>query len=157
MKVIINDKAFIEKGFSISTDKSLIDFETVYNYLANDSYWAQGITADRLKKAIEHSICFGVYHGKKQAGFTRVVTDMATFAYICDVFILPDYRRLGLSKWLMQTISQHHEFQGLRRWSLATLDAHGLYEQFGFTELSKPQNWMEIFTPYKLQDQGAEK
>jgi GNAT superfamily N-acetyltransferase len=157
MKVIINDNAFIEKGFSISTDKSLIDFDTVYNYLVNDSYWAQGITADRLRTAIKHSICFGVYHGKKQAGFTRVVTDMATFAYICDVFILPDYRRLGLSKWLVQTIRQHPDFQGLRRWSLATLDAHGLYEQFGFTALANPKNWMEIFTPYKLQDQGVEK
>jgi GNAT superfamily N-acetyltransferase len=157
MKVLMNDDAFAKKGFTISTDKSLIDFETVYNYLTNDSYWAQGITADRLKKAIENSICFGVYYGKKQVGFTRVVTDMATFAYICDVFILPEYRRLGLSKWLMQTIRQHPDFQGLRRWSLATLDAHGLYEQFGFSALSNPKRWMEIFTPYEKQNQGGEK
>jgi GNAT superfamily N-acetyltransferase len=157
MKVIMNDKAFIEKGFSISTDKSLIDFETVYNYLANDSYWARGITAEMLKKAIGNSICFGIYLGSKQAGFTRVVTDKATFAYICDVFILPDYRRLGLSKWLMQTIKQYPDFQGLRRWSLATADAHGLYKQFGFTAISRPDRWMEIFTPYNLLDQGGEK
>ena len=157
MKVVMNDSAFEKKGFVISTDKSLIDFETVYSYLTNDSYWARGIKAERLKKAIEHSICFGIYHDGKQAGFARVVTDLATFAYICDVFILPDYRRHGLSKWLMQTIRQHPELQGLRRWSLATLDAHGLYEQFGFTALSKPQNWMEIFTPYEKLNQGEEK
>lgn len=157
MKTIMNDDAFTKKGFSISNDKALIDFETVYNYLSNDSYWAQGIPAERLRRAIENSICFGVYHQNKQAGFARVVTDNATFAYICDVFILADYKRLGLSKWLMQTIRQHPELQGLRRWSLATADAHGLYAQFGFTVISRPDRWMEIFTPYKKQDQGEEK
>jgi N-acetylglutamate synthase-like GNAT family acetyltransferase len=157
MKVLMNDDAFVKKGFTISTDKSLIDFGTVYNYLNNDSYWARGISRERLKKAIENSVCFGVYYGNKLAGFTRVVTDMTTFAYICDVFILPDYRRLGLSKCLIQTIKQHPDFQGLRRWSLATLDAHGLYEQFGFTALSRPERWMEIFTPYEKLNQGGEK
>jgi GNAT superfamily N-acetyltransferase len=157
MKTIMNEDAFTKKGFSISTDKSLIDFETVYNYLNIDSYWAQGISAETLKKAIENSICFGVYYQGKQAGFARVVTDKATFAYICDVFILADYRRLGLSKWLIQTIKQHPELQGLRRWSLATVDAHGLYAQFSFEPISRPDRWMEIFTPYKLQDQGGEK
>lgn len=154
MKTIMNEDAFEKKGFIISTDKSLIDFETVYNYLSKDSYWAKGLTAERFLKAIENSICFGVYQHNVQAGFTRVVTDMATFAYICDVFILPDYRRLGLSKWLMQTIIQHPEFQGLRRWSLATADAHGLYAQFGFTTVSRPERWIEIYTPYKIPDQG---
>jgi GNAT superfamily N-acetyltransferase len=155
MKTIMNDDAFIKKGFNISTDKDLIDFETVYNYLNIDSYWAQGISAERLKKAIENSICFGIYDQSKQAGFARVVTDKATFAYICDVFILADYRRLGLSKWLIQTIKQHPELQGLRRWSLATADAHGLYAQFSFEPISRPENWMEIFTPYnQLQDRG---
>lgn len=154
MKIIMNDNAFLEKGFMISTDKTLIDFETVYNYLSDESYWAKGIPANRLKKAIENSICFGIYHQNKQAGFARVVTDMATFAYICDVFVLAGYRRLGLSKWLMQTIMQHTDLQGLRRWSLATADAHNLYAQFGFTAISRPDRWMEIFTPYKLQDQG---
>lgn len=153
----MNDDAFLKKGFSISNDKSLIDFETVYNYLNDDSYWAQGISVETLKKGIENSICFGVYYQDKQAGFARVVTDNATFAYICDVFILAEYQRLGLSKWLMQTIKQHPDLQGLRRWSLATLDAHGLYTQFGFTELARPDRWMEIFTPYKKQDRGEEK
>src|ERR1700748_3646592 len=156
MKVIMNDETFLKKGFIISTDKSMIDFETVYNYLNNDSYWAQGIPVERLKRAIDNSMCFGVYYRGLQAGFARVVTDKASFAYICDVFILPDFRRTGLSKWLMQSIKQHPELQGLRRWSLATADAHKLYEQFGFTSITKPENWMEIFTPYKKQDQGEE-
>ena len=94
-------------------------------------------------------MCFGVYKDAAQAGFTRVVTDKATFAYICDVFILPDYRGIGLSKWLIQAIVEHPELQGLRRWSLATADAHGLYRQFGFNPLSKPENWMEKFKPYQ--------
>jgi GNAT superfamily N-acetyltransferase len=149
MKVIMNDQAFLDKGYIISTDKSLIDFDTVYYYLSQDSYWAKGLTADRLKRAIEGSMCFGVYRGNQQAGFTRVVTDKATFAYICDVFILDGHKRLGLSKWLMQTIMEHPELQGLRRWSLATSDAHKLYEPFGFSPLSKPDNWMEVFTPYQ--------
>jgi len=148
MKTIINENALLEKGFIISTDKSLIDFDIVYHYLDKESYWAKGIPAERLQKAIDNSMCFGIYKKNKQAAFARVVTDMASFAYICDVFVLPAYRRLGLSKWLIQSIKQHPELQGLRRWSLATLDAHELYAQFGFTPLSKPANWMEIFTPY---------
>ena len=145
----MNADSFFKKGFIISTDKALIDFDTVYKYLSDDSYWAAGITADRLKKAIGNSICFGVYKDGAQAGFTRVITDQATFAYICDVFVLPEYRGLGLSKWLMQTIMEHPELQGLRRWSLATADAHGLYSQVGFVPLSRPNTWMEIFTPYQ--------
>ena len=148
MKVIMNDKFFEDKGYSISTDKSLIDFDAVYNYLENESYWAKGVTVERLKIAIDNSICFGIYKDGKQAGFTRVITDKATFAYVCDVFVLEGHRGLGLSKWLMQTIREHTEFKGLRRWSLATSDAHGLYEQFGFVPLSKPENWMEVYTPY---------
>jgi GNAT superfamily N-acetyltransferase len=148
MKTLMNDNAFLEKGFIISTDKNLVDFDVVYNYLNNESYWAKGIPAESLKKAIENSICFGIYKQGKQAGFARVVTDKATFAYICDVFILAGHRRLGLSKWLMQTIKEHPELQGLRRWSLATADAHSLYAQFGFTTISRPERWMEIFTPY---------
>ena len=149
MQVFINDDSFLKKGYTISADKALIDFEAVYQYLNGESYWAKGIPAERLEKAISNSICFGVYKDALQAGFARVVTDQATFAYICDVFILPGYRGNGLSKWLMQTIVEHPELQGLRRWSLATADAHGLYSQFGFTSLNKPENWMEKFKPYQ--------
>jgi GNAT superfamily N-acetyltransferase len=150
-KTIMNDNAFLQKGYIISTDKSLIDFETVYHYLEHESYWANGVTAERLKKAMENSMCFVILKQNELAGFTRVVTDKATFGYICDVFVLKEHRGLGLSKWLMQTIIQHPELQGLRRWSLATADAHGLYKQFGFVPLSKSENWMEIYTPYKKQ------
>ena len=147
---IINDDAFIKKGFQISTDPGLLNTEVIYKYLNEDSYWAKGITIERLKTAIENSMCFGVYQHNEQAGFARVVTDKATFAYICDVFILPSYRKNGLSKWLIQTIIEHPGLKGLRRWSLATADAHGLYSQFGFTEISRPDRWMEIFTPYTI-------
>lgn len=148
MKVIMNDEVFLKKGFHISTDKNLLDFEMIYNYLSEDSYWSKGVQAETLRKAIKNSICFGVYKQNIQVGLARAVTDKATFAYICDVFILPEYRGLGLSKWLIQTILEHAELQGLRRWSLATADAHGLYSQFGFTPVSRPERWMEIFKPY---------
>ena len=146
----MNDDAFLKKGFKISTDKSLIDFEVVYKYLNGDSYWANGIQAEKLRKAVENSMCFGVYDRENnQVGFARVITDQATFAYICDLFILPGFRGLGLSKWLVQSILGHPELQGLRRWSLATADAHGLYNQFGFTQITRPEVWMEIFSPYQ--------
>jgi len=148
MRSIINGDNLIKKGFQISTDKDMLDFNVIYKYLNEDSYWAKGISAEKLKRAIDNSICFGLYHHGKQAGFTRLVTDKATFAYICDVFVLPEFRGHGLSKWLIQTIVEDPEFSGLRRWSLATLDAHGLYSQFGFSQISQPARWMEIFTPY---------
>jgi N-acetylglutamate synthase-like GNAT family acetyltransferase len=148
MQTYMNDAVFLKMGYEITTDKSLIDFEVVYNYLNDDSYWAQGIPKEKLKKAIENSMCFSVLKEKEQVGFARVISDQATFAYICDVFILPKARGNGLSKWLMQTIMNHPDLQGLRRWSLATFDAHGLYKQFGFKEISRPDRWMEIFKPY---------
>ena len=103
---------------------------------------------DRLQLSIENSLCFGIYQENNQCGFVRVVTDKATFAYLCDVFVLEPHRGQGLSKWLLQNIQLHPELIGLRRWSLATADAHTLYSQFGFVPLSKPDRWMEIFTPY---------
>jgi len=147
-KSIMNEDTFLAKGYIISNDKSCIDFDRLYQYLENESYWAKGVTVDRLKRAVENSLCFVILKQEEFAGFARVVTDKATFAYICDVFVLDEHRKLGLSKWLMQTILQHPELQGLRRWSLATSDAHGLYKQFGFAPLSKPDTWMEIYTPY---------
>ncbi|GAA4308893.1 GNAT family N-acetyltransferase [Mucilaginibacter gynuensis] len=148
MTVFMNDDAFLKKGYTISTDKELIDIDTVYNYLDKESYWAKGIPREKLLRAIEHSLCFGIYHNGRQAGFARVVTDEATFAYLCDVFVLNEHRKQGLSKWLVQTIMNWPGLQGLRRWSLATSDAHGLYSQFGFTPINNPERWMGIFTPY---------
>lgn len=145
----MNDSAFVKKGFHISTDKSLLDFEMIFKYLDKESYWAGGVPENTLRRAIENSLCFGIYFRNEQAGFARVITDKATFAYICDVFVLTEYRRIGLSKWLVQTILKHNDLQGLRRWSLATADAQGLYTQFGFKQINKPERWMEIFTPYR--------
>jgi GNAT superfamily N-acetyltransferase len=119
----------------------------IHGFLADESYWAKGRTLEQTKTAIENSICFGVYHGDRQAAFARVVTDRATFAYIGDLFVLEEFRGRGLSKRLMEAIVSHPELQGLRRWILATRDAHGLYEQFEFSALRFPERWMEKTAP----------
>jgi N-acetylglutamate synthase-like GNAT family acetyltransferase len=129
-------------GFEISTDPAQIDVAAVHDFLTA-SYWAQGIPRATVERSIQHSLCFGIYREKQQAGFARVITDRATFAYLADVFVMPEFRGRGLSKWLMECISAHPELQGLRRWSLITRDAHGLYRQFGFQPLSAPERWME--------------
>ena len=149
MHTVINDEVLIRKGYKISTDQDLLDLDVIHNYLSNESYWSKGITKERVQRSIENSMCFGVYKDGKQVGLARVVTDKAIFAYLCDVFILDEYRGNGLSKWLLQTILAHPDLQGLKRWILATLDAHGLYKQFGFAPLSNPDRWMDIFTPIK--------
>lgn len=148
-KVIMNDDAFLKKGFLISTDKTLLDVVLIHHFLDQLSYWGKGICLETVKTSIENSLCFGVYQHKKQVGFARVITDQATFAYLCDVFILPDYRKAGLSKWLIQTIRGYPSLQNLRRFTLATADAHQLYEQFGFNRLKNYDRWMEIFQPYQ--------
>lgn len=134
--------------FLISTDKQRLQVDVIQTYLAEESYWAQGRTLEETERAIENSICFGVYLGDAQVGFARVITDKATFAYIGDVFILPDQQKKGLSKRLMEAILSHPELQNLRRWILATRDAQGLYAQYGFTELKFPERWMELPAPW---------
>ena len=133
--------------FQISTDRSRLDLDAIQIFLSQESYWAQNRTIKQTKTAIENSICFGVYHGERQVGFARVVSDQATFAYIGDVFIIDEFRGRGLSKWLMQVIVEHPDLQGLRRWVLATRDAHGLYKQYKFDELRHPTRWMERTAP----------
>jgi len=113
--------------------------------LSTSAYWAMGRPLDVVRRSIEHSLCFGMYRGDMQIGFARVVTDYATFAWLADVFVLPEFRGRGLGKWLLEVISGHHRLQGLRRWLLATKDAHGLYAQYGFTPLSAPHRFMERF------------
>jgi GNAT superfamily N-acetyltransferase len=140
-------EAINRDGFSISTDKSLLDIDVIQSFLETESYWAQNRDIAKTLKAIENSMCFGVYQDGRQIGFARVVSDHATFAYIGDVFILNDYRGRGLSKWLMHTIVEHPDLQGLRRWVLATRDAHGLYAQFEFANLRHPERWMERTSP----------
>lgn len=119
--------------FLISTDKSLLNLDVIHGYLSKESYWAMNIPRDVVERSIEHSLCFGIYHQQQQVGFGKLVTDQATFAYLGDVFVLESYRGKGLSKWLMKSIHAHPGLQGLRRWILATSDAHGLYEQFGWS------------------------
>lgn len=133
--------------FTIDTDKSRLQFDVIQAFFANDSYWAQHRTPEQTRTAIENSICFGLYDGAKQIGFARVISDQATFAYLGDVFVLQLYRGRGLSKWLMETIIAHPDLQGLRRWILATRDAHGLYKQYGFGPLVHPDRWMELTAP----------
>ena len=128
----------------ISTDKSRLDIELIHNYLSNESYWAKGRSIEKVKLSIENSICFGVYLDEAQIGFARVVTDYAVFAWILDVFILKDFQGRGYGKKLMNTIMTQNNLQNLLRWGLGTDDAHGLYEQYGFKPLRKPQNMMEI-------------
>ena len=139
-------QAWTKGEFQISTDPARIDLDTVHGFLTA-SYWARGIPRETVERSIENSLCFGIYHGDRQVGFARVVTDRATFAYLGDVFVLPDYRGRALSKWVMECIMAHSDLQGLRRWMLATKDAHTLYRQYGFTELKAPQRWMEIHSP----------
>ena len=144
---MLGDHMDIQKGeFSINTDKTKLDYGIIHRFL-RESYWAEGIPLETVKKGIEKSLCFGVYHQGRQIGFARVITDYATYAYLGDVFILANYRGRGLSKWLVEVITGHPELQGLRRWMLATRDAHGLYVQFGFKGLKAPDRWMEKHNP----------
>lgn len=112
------------------------------------AYWAKGRPLERTRRALENSLAFGLYDGARQIGLARVVSDYAIFAYLCDVFIHEDYRARGLGKWLIETVMAHPDLQGLRRWTLATKDAHDLYRQFGWDALANPEGWMEILRPF---------
>jgi GNAT superfamily N-acetyltransferase len=133
-------------GFEVSTDPARVDLGLVHEFLTN-CYWAKGIPAETVRRSIENSICFGIYDGERQVGFARIISDQATFAYLADVFVLPSYRGRGLSGWLMECIVAHPDLQGLRRWMLATQDAHGLYARYGFTPIKAPERWMEVHRP----------
>ena len=129
----------------VSTNKNLLDINTIHQYLSKESYWALCIPIATVQKAIDNSICFGMYKNNTQVGFARVITDKATFGYLADVFIVKEYRGIGLSKWLMHEIMNHPELQGFRGWMLGTKDAHGLYEKVGYTDLVNEKRWMEKF------------
>jgi GNAT superfamily N-acetyltransferase len=131
----------------ISTDKNLLQIDLIHEFLHEESYWAKDRTLEQTKRAIENSLCFGVYFEDRQIGFARVVSDFATFAYIGDVFILQEFRGKGLSKLLLEAMLSHEDLQGLRRWILATKDAHGLYDRFEFSGLRFPERWMEKTAP----------
>lgn len=134
----------LQAQYPISTDRSRFDIDLIHKFLTN-SYWAEGIPREVVERSIENSLCFGIFDRDQQIGFARVITDRATFAYLGDVFIVESHRGRGLSKQLMRAVMEHPELQGLRRWSLVTRDAHGLYEQFGFTSLANPQRHMERY------------
>jgi GNAT superfamily N-acetyltransferase len=131
--------------FVVSTDPSLLDVPAIHRWLSEESYWTRGVPLDVVRRGIEHSLNFGLYAegGARQAGLARIITDYATFAYVCDVFVLDEFRGRGLGVWLMECVAAHPQLQGLRRWMLGTKDAHGLYEKTGFTALALPDRWME--------------
>jgi N-acetylglutamate synthase-like GNAT family acetyltransferase len=136
-----------DADYVVSTDPAGIDIAYVHAFLAK-SYWSKGIPREVIERAIAGSLVFGLYDGAgAQVGFARVITDRATYAYIADVFVDEVHRGKGLGKLLMRAIMSHPDLQGLRRWSLATRDAHGLYRQFGFSELEHPERFMEIAKP----------
>jgi GNAT superfamily N-acetyltransferase len=134
-------------SYIISTEQARLDVALVHRYLSRDSYWAFGVPLQVVQRAIRNSLCFGLYEHDLQIGFARVVTDAATFAYLADVFIVPGHRGRGLGKQLVAAVMAHTDLQGLRRFMLATRDAHELYRQFGFGEPKKPQVLMERHDP----------
>lgn len=138
--------AELSPEFEISTDVTRLDITLIHDFLRR-SYWAQGRRRTVVERAIRNSLCFGVYRQEHQVAFARVVTDRAVFAYLMDVFVLPEYRGRGISKALMRTILDHPDLQNLRLFLLATRDAHGLYERFGFRSLEGVDRFMAIQAP----------
>ena len=134
------------ENHTISDEPERLQLEVIVEYLAR-AYWSNQRPRALVEKSIRHSLCFGVYENETQIGFARVISDQATFAYLADVFILESHQGHGLGKWLVQTILEHPDLQGLRRWMLATRDAHRLYAQFGFAALENPDRYMTKFDP----------
>ena len=137
----------INGKYILTTDKTKLDLEAVHDYLSNHSYWAQNIPFDTVETAAANSLTVILLHNDVQVGYARVITDYSTFAYLCDVYILEEHRGKGLSKWMMTFIHAHPNLQGLRRWVLFTLDAHGLYKQFGWHEARIPERYLEKHNP----------
>jgi len=141
--------------FRISTDRAHLDRDVIWHYLHDESYWANGIPRDLFDRSVERSLNFGLFEGVagdggRQVGYARVVTDDATFAWLCDVFVLPAYRGRGLATWLIETIAQHPDLRLLRSVVLATRDAHGLYAKFGWQAVEAGR-FMRIFRPYRVE------
>lgn len=141
--MIMEPLTVYKEEFCISTDHSMLDINAIHHFLSVDSYWSKNIPLEKVAAAAAGSLNFGLYHQGRQIGYARIISDYCSIAYLGDVYVLPEYRGKGLSKWMMQTIISHPQLQGLRRWILATKDAHGLYQQFGFTPLAMPERWME--------------
>lgn len=138
-------KTWKQQDFTCSTDPSRLQVEKIHKFLSTEAYWCDSIPLSVVQKAIANSLCFGLYNSAgDQIGFARIVSDFATFAWLCDVYIEKDYRGRGLSKWMMECILAHPDLKGLRRICLATKDAHSLYLKYGFEVTKTPGNWMEI-------------
>jgi GNAT superfamily N-acetyltransferase len=133
-------------NFTVTDDRARLDRDVIWRFLAS-SYWAKNVPRATVDRSLDNSLCFALLDGARQVGFARVVSDRATFAYVMDVFVVSEYRGRGLGKWLIACVTSHPELQGLRRWILGTRDAHGLYRQFGFTPLKKPETFMEVHNP----------
>jgi GNAT superfamily N-acetyltransferase len=133
--------------FQVTTDQAQLDLSAIHLFLAKQSKWARRIPRETFEKSVRNSLCFGLYQEDKQIGFSRVISDYATIAYLGDVFVLPEYRGRGLGEWLVKCIVSHPDLQHLRRWILVTEDAHGLYRKYGFTQLSQPESFMELHDP----------
>jgi GNAT superfamily N-acetyltransferase len=131
----------------VSTDPAELDVPLIHRFLSEQTFWAKGIPLWIVEKSLRHSLCFGGFLDGTQIAFARVISDYATFANLVDVFVLPEHRGNGHARTLMRAVMAHPELQGLRRFTLATSDAHGLYAGFGFTSPQKPQNLMECYDP----------
>jgi len=131
----------------ISSDPARLDIAVVHRFLAQESHWARGIDRATVERSVRNSLCFGAYRTDALVGFARVVTDRATFAFVCDVFVLPEARGQGVARRLVEAIMRHPDLQGLRRMALTSRDAQGLYERVGFASLANPERWMERFFP----------
>jgi GNAT superfamily N-acetyltransferase len=132
--------------YSVSTDSSRMNLDVIHGYLRR-AYWCEEIPREVVERSIRHSLCFGLFERDQQIGFARVVTDYATYAYVCDVFVLDSHRGQGLATWLMQCVMSHPDLQNLRRWCLTTRDAHGLYEKVGFEPTRVPERYMDRVAP----------
>ena len=136
-------------NYLISTDPNRLDLDAIFAFISR-SYWGANRTREVMQRALQNSLNFGIYdegEGGRQIGLVRVVSDYAVFVYLCDVYILEEYRGQGLGKWLLEVVRAYPQLQGLRRWVLVTRDAHGFYRRYGFTELVTPERWMEAFDP----------
>lgn len=131
----------------ISTDRNRLDIDSIHQFLANKSYWSKDIPYSIVNKAVSKSLCFGVFMDDEQIGFARVVSDYVTFAWLADVYILEEFRGMGLGKWMLEFIMSHPDLQSLRRWMLATRDAQGLYARYGFKPIQNPERFMENHQP----------
>jgi GNAT superfamily N-acetyltransferase len=141
--------------YTISTDNSKLDLPFIHGFLSREAYWSKNIPYEVVQTAANNSLNFGVYHKNRQIGYARVITDYATIAYLGDVFIIQEFRGQGISKWMLENVMNHPGLQGLRRWILLTSDAHELYKKYGWTEIARPEKWMEKHDPaaYTLKEE----